>query len=188
MEDKSATLMVNNSVFVEGCAVAAAAALNYNYIQMKEIENFIHRLEDKRYSKLEELVEVPSKVREQAECLQREVAQLHKEIKRIEFNIVSKKSETKVLVWFERSNDIVDKQYILDLENSQDEQVRMMWNEIEAKRLEGEMKFKESRELMKSGARKVREVIKKEIAEIDLMTENKKQLYSFYEQQSMIWW
>ena len=74
------------------------------------------------------------------------------------------------------------------MEKSQDEAVRMMWNDIEMKKLEGEMKFKESRKLMKSGARMIREAIKKEIAEIDLMIESKKQMFSFYEQQSMIWW
>jgi hypothetical protein len=188
MGDKAATLVANNSILVGEYAVAAASALNYNYVQMKEIENFIHHLEEERYSKLEELVKVPSKIREQAECLKREAAQLYKEIKRIEYNIVWKKAETKVLIWFERENDIVDRQYIAELEKSQDKEIEMMWDDIEMKRLKGEMKFKESRELMKSGARKVREAIKKEIAEIDLMTESKKQLYSFYEQQSMIWW
>ncbi|GBC15977.2 hypothetical protein RhiirA5_354144 [Rhizophagus irregularis] len=188
MGDKAATLVANNSLFVEDYAAAAASALNYNYMQMKEIENFIHRLEEERYSKLEELVKVPSKIREQAECLRREASQLYKEIKRIEYNIVWKKAETKVLIWFERENDIIDTEYVNELEKSQDEEIEMMWNDIEMKRLEGEVKSKESRELMKSGARKVREAIKKEIADIDLMTENKKQLYSFYEQQSMIWW
>src|ERR1051326_1883702 len=113
MEDKkaiinAASLVASNSILVEGYkTAAAAAALNYNYIKMRDIENFIHYLEDKKYSKLEELVIVPSKVREQAECLQREVQRLHKEIKQIEYNIVLKKAETKVLVWFEKSNDIV---------------------------------------------------------------------------------
>jgi hypothetical protein len=195
MDDKkiinAATLVASNSLLVEGyttAAVAAATALNYNYVQMKEIENFIHHLEDKKYSKLEELVKVPSEVREQAECLQREVEQLYKKIKRIEYDIVLKKAETKVLIWFEKSNHIVDRQYITDLEKAQDDAVRMMWNEIDMKKLEGETKFKESRKLMKSGARMIREAIKREIAEIDLMIENKKQIYSFYEQQSMIWW
>ncbi|CAG8651934.1 7503_t:CDS:1, partial [Funneliformis mosseae] len=143
---------------------------------------------DKRYAKLEELVKVPSEVREQAECLQREVKQLYKEIKTIEYNIVLKKAETKVFVWFERNNEIVEKQYINELEKSQDDAVRMMWNDINKKKLEGEKKFKTSRELMKSGARKIRESIKKEIAEIDLMIQSQNQLYSFYEQQSMTLW
>ncbi|CAI2167342.1 12057_t:CDS:1, partial [Funneliformis geosporum] len=143
---------------------------------------------DKRYAKLEELVKVPSEVREQAECLQREVKQLYKEIKTIEYNIVLKKAETKVYVWFERNNEIVEKQYIYELEKTQDDAVRMMWNDIDKKKLEGEKKFKTSRELMKSGARKIRESIKKEIAEIDLMIQSQNQLYSFYEQQSMILW
>ncbi|CAG8670477.1 11153_t:CDS:1, partial [Funneliformis caledonium] len=142
----------------------------------------------KRYAKLEELVKVPSEVREQAEFLQREVKQLYKEIKTIECNIVLKKAETKVFVWFERNNEIVEKQYINELEKSQDDAVRMMWNDINKKKLEGEKKFKTSRELMKSGARKIRESIKKEIAEIDLMIQSQNQLYSFYEQQSMTLW
>ncbi|GES96907.1 hypothetical protein GLOIN_2v1569105 [Rhizophagus clarus] len=150
MEDKAATLVANNSFLVEDYAVAAATALNYNYVQMREIENFIHRLEDERYSKLEELVKVPSKIREQAECLKREAAQLYREIKRIEYNIVLKKAETKVLIWFERENDTINRQYIVELEKCQDVEIEEMWNEIDMKKIESEKKFKESRELMKS--------------------------------------
>ncbi|CAG8649747.1 11319_t:CDS:1, partial [Scutellospora calospora] len=135
------------------------------YVTLKCIDKRITSLEDQRYSKLLLLIEIPKQVRHKAELLREHAIKLTQEKLMFEKDANKTIPRLQVLMWFERCKEDgdVNKEIVeeyLEAINDIREQIWRMDEEIRRMRME-------SNELMKSGARRARDVVKAEIKEIE---------------------
>ncbi|CAG8767469.1 13008_t:CDS:1 [Dentiscutata erythropus] len=146
-------------------AVAFPALFYLNkYVTLKCLDKRIASLEDQKCKKLLLIADIPRQIHYKAELLRGQAIKLTQEKSMFEKEANKTIPRLQVLMWFERcKEDQVNKKIIeeyLEVINNIREQILRMEEEIRRMRTE-------SNDLMKSGARRARDILKAEIKEFE---------------------
>ncbi|CAG8726230.1 45121_t:CDS:1 [Gigaspora margarita] len=167
-------------------AVAFPALFYLNkYVTLKCLDKRIASLENQKYTKLLLIADIPRQIRYKAEILREQAIKLTQEKLMFEKEANKTIPRLQVLMWFERcKEDQMNKETIeeyLETINNLRGQILRMEEEIRRMRME-------SNDLMKSGARRARDVLKAEVKEIERQIVVERSRHKIIESRTLKWW